>query len=55
MITGHDALVVWGGKPRSVGVHAIDGDALLGMSLLYGSRLLIDVIDGGPVTITPLP
>jgi hypothetical protein len=28
---------------------------LIGMSLLYGSRVTLDVVDGGPVTIEPVP
>ena len=51
----YDAVVVWDGAERLVGVHSVHGGALLGMSLLYGSRLLLDAVDGGPVTITPIP
>jgi predicted aspartyl protease len=51
----YEAIVVWNGKERSVPVHRTHGDALLGMSLLYGSRLLLDVIDGGQVAIGDLP
>ena len=32
-----------------------DGGPLVGMSLLYGSRVTLDVVDGGPITIEPLP
>ena len=34
-----------------VQVLATDGDAVLGMSLLYGYRVIIDIVDGGFVTI----
>ena len=51
----YDAVVLWDGKERMVGVHSIQGGALLGMWSLYGSRLLLDAVDGGPVTITPIP
>jgi clan AA aspartic protease len=51
----YEAALAWNGGERVVEVLAIEGAPLLGMSVLYGSRLLIDVIDGGPVTITPLP
>jgi clan AA aspartic protease len=51
----YEGTVVWAGQPRMIGIHSVDGDALLGMALLYGSRLTVDVIDGGPVTISPLP
>jgi clan AA aspartic protease len=55
MVQVYDAVVLWDGRERLVGIHSTPGGALLGMSLLYGSRLLLDVVDGGPVTITPLP
>jgi hypothetical protein len=32
-----------------------DGGALIGMALLYRSRLTLEVLDGGPVTIELLP
>jgi clan AA aspartic protease len=51
----YEAALAWSGGERVVEVLAMEGAPLLGMSLLYGSRLLIDVIDGGPITITPLP
>jgi len=47
--------VLWDGNQRRVQVHAAEGGILAGMSLLHGSQLTIDVIDGGDVTITPLP
>lgn len=50
-----DAAVVWNGRERSVPVQETDGDVLLGMSLLYGSRLLLDAVDGGQVAIGDLP
>jgi clan AA aspartic protease len=51
----YDGAVVWDGQERVIPVHRTDSDALIGMSLLYGSRLLLDAVGGGPVTITPLP
>lgn len=51
----YEATVMWHGQQRTVPVHATAADPLLGMHLLYGSRLLADVVDGGSVTITPLP
>ena len=49
------ATVLWEGKPRKIMVLDADGGPLVGMSLLYGSRVTLDVVDGGPVTIEPLP
>lgn len=47
--------VNWDGLSRDVMVLEADGEPLLGMSLLYGSRVTLDVIDGGSVTVEPLP
>jgi predicted aspartyl protease len=47
--------LLWEGQPRRVVAVAADGTPLIGMSLLYGSRVTLDVVDGGPVTIEPLP
>ncbi|HVS34405.1 MAG TPA: clan AA aspartic protease [Gemmataceae bacterium] len=49
------ATVDWDGQPRSVEVEAADAQPLLGMALLQGSELRIEVVPGGPVTITRLP
>jgi clan AA aspartic protease len=51
----YSAIVLWHGQSRAVDVLETDNDPLIGMALLYGSRLLLDVIDGGAVTISPLP
>jgi predicted aspartyl protease len=51
----HRGTVTWDGADRGVLVLAADGDPLVGMSLLRGSRVTLDVVDGGPVTIAPLP
>ena len=47
--------VDWDGQVGAILVVSADGDPLVGMSLLYGSRVTLDVVDGGPVTIEPLP
>jgi clan AA aspartic protease len=49
------ATVLWEGTQRKIMVLDADGGLLVGMSLLYGSRVTLDVVDGGPVTIEPLP
>lgn len=50
-----DAAVVWNNRERSIPVQETDGDVLLGMSLLYGPRLLLDAVDGGHVAISDIP
>ena len=51
----HEATVIWHGQPRLVQVLATDGGALFGMSMIYGSRVILDAVDGGQITITPIP
>ena len=47
-------IVEWHGDARPVSVFAVEGGALLGMAMLEGSRLTIDVQEDGPVQIQPL-
>jgi clan AA aspartic protease len=47
--------VEWNGGWRPVLVSAIGDEALLGMRLLAGHELPIEVVSGGVVEITPLP
>jgi clan AA aspartic protease len=49
-----DAHVEWDGALRPVGVQIADIGSLLGMALLGGHRLRMDVVDGGVVRISPL-
>jgi clan AA aspartic protease len=46
--------VLWHGQEREAIVLQADGGSLVGMSLLYESRVILDVIDGGSVLIEPL-
>ena len=48
-------VVLWDGRERGLLVVAADSEPLVGMSLLYGSRVTLDVVDGGPVVIESLP
>lgn len=50
----HEATVVWNGRLRRIPVDAADVSPLLGMSLLYGHKLDIDVIEHGKVLIRSL-
>lgn len=51
----HIAKVLWHGAGRNVYVLQAEGGPLVGMSLLYGSRLILDVVTDGNVTIDALP
>jgi clan AA aspartic protease len=47
--------VVWDDLERPVLVHEVEGSPLVGMSLLYGYDVNIRVIEGGPVSMQPIP
>ena len=48
------AKVLWHGQEREVLILEAEGGPLVGMSLLYGSRVMLEVVDNGDVTIAPL-
>jgi predicted aspartyl protease len=45
------ATVLWDGETKNILVLASEGGPLVGMSMLYGYRVTLDVLDGGAVTI----
>ena len=49
------ATIIWDGRPRNILVEAADTDPLVGMALLYGHDLHVQVVEGGSVVIEPLP
>jgi clan AA aspartic protease len=49
------ATVMWDARERDIAVLEAAGDLLIGMRMLRGFRLLIDVIDGGDVVIEARP
>lgn len=49
------ASVVWHGRLKDVLISRTAGTPLIGMSLLEGSRLAMDVVDGGAVTLEESP
>ena len=51
----YEATVIWDDAERLVQVLATDGDAVPGMSLLYGYRIIIEVVDGGLMIIEARP
>ena len=48
------AMVLWHGQQQEVLALQADGGPLIGMSLLYGNRVMLEVIDDGNVTIASL-
>jgi clan AA aspartic protease len=49
------ARVVWHTVERAVLILEAEGAPLLGMTLRYGSRVVLDVVVDGTVTVEPLP
>ena len=49
-----EAIVEWHGQLVPVPVLEVEGGALLGMALLHGSQLTMDVVDDGAVRIGPM-
>jgi clan AA aspartic protease len=50
----HEAAVVWDGRLQRIPVDAADVSPLLGMGLLYGYKLSIEVIENGNALIRAL-
>ena len=50
----HAGSVVWLGQKRIIPIYSVDSDPLVGMALLWNSRLTMDIVPNGPVTISPL-
>ena len=48
------AKVTWHGQEREVLVLQAEGGPLVGMSLLYGNRVILTVVNGGDVTVDPV-
>src|SRR5687768_6385508 len=51
----YDATIQWDGAPRQIRVDQVESEPLMGMALLEGSELRIEVRVGGNVTIEPVP
>lgn len=50
----YEAAIEWNGRVRPIVVHEMDGTPLIGMRLLEGFRVLIDVKEGGAVEVISL-
>lgn len=50
----YEGRVLWDGLWREVIISRADGGSLVGMALMQGCHLSVDVIDGGRVEIRPL-
>jgi len=50
----YEAAVEWHGRLVLVPALEVEGGALLGMALLHGSRMTMDIVENGPLQIEPL-
>ena len=50
----YKAVILWHGQPRITFVSAVENDPLLGMGMLYGSELAMQVTERGEVAIRAL-
>jgi hypothetical protein len=51
----HEATVMWDGTARRVSVDEVDVMPLVGMTLLYGYELTVQIVEGGRVLLKRLP
>ena len=50
----YSVAVDWHGQQQTVLTYGTGDKPLIGMRLLTGNRVTLDVVEGGPVTIEPL-
>ena len=50
----HAGRIDWYGQRRLIPIYSVDSEPLVGMALLWNSRLTMDIIPDGRVTITPV-
>ena len=50
----YSARIIWDGKFRTIKVNEADTDSLVGLGLLYGYQMCIQITDGGSVEIRSL-
>ena len=50
----YPATTIWDGERYSVSVYELGPEPLIGMGLLIGSRVAMDVYEDGPISIEPL-
>jgi clan AA aspartic protease len=51
----YEATVMWDGTARRVSVDEVDVIPLIGMALLYGYELTMQIVEDGRVLLKPLP
>ena len=54
-LNGWHGTILWQGRRSGIVVLQADGEPLLGMRLLYGNKVSLDVLEGGNVTVDEIP
>jgi predicted aspartyl protease len=50
----YTAIILWHGKPRLTYVSVVESEPLLGMDVLHGSELAMQIVEGGEVAISEI-
>jgi clan AA aspartic protease len=50
----YTVIIFWHGKPRLIYVNVVESEPLLGMGMLQGSELAMQIVEGGAVAIQEL-
>jgi clan AA aspartic protease len=50
----HEGMVLWNGRSRRILVEVADTEPLLGMRLMLGNELKIEIVEGGDVSLREL-
>jgi clan AA aspartic protease len=51
----YEGAIIWDGLERTVVIHSVEANPLIGMSLIWDHVLTLHAVNNGPVTITPIP
>lgn len=54
-VNAYSGVVIWQGERRPVEVIEAEGTPTVGLALLWGSLLAVEITEHGAVTISPLP
>ena len=54
-LNGWHGTILWQGRRSGIVVLQAEGEPLLGMRLLHGHRVSLDVLEGGEVTVGEIP
>ena len=50
----YEAIISWHGQPRVISISAVESHPLLGMGMLHGCELAMQIVEGGEVAIRDL-